>query len=114
MALIETITSLKKRLEVAEAKQKKIDNRRKRSIRKKERIDDTRRKILVGAIVLSKIDKGEVLILDKKTLLDLLFDELTREPDLALFFAKINPTDPLSPTDPKSSTELPSSKSTGF
>ena len=111
MALIETITSLKKRLEVAEAKQKNIDNRKKRSLRKKERIDDTRRKILVGAIVLSKIDKGETLLLDKKWLLDLLSVSLTREDDLALFFAKTNPTEPL-PTEPEplSPTELPSSK----
>lgn len=82
MALSDTIAALEERLKQAKAKQQKI-NARKRSVeQKRKRQDDTRRKILVGAIILAKVERGEWPELKLRELLD---KALTRTDERALF-----------------------------
>jgi len=50
--LEEKLRQLKAREQAAEARRRLLESRRKRK-------DDTRRKILVGAIVLAKVEQGE-------------------------------------------------------
>jgi hypothetical protein len=50
--LEEKLRQLKAREQAAEARRRSLESRRKRK-------DDTRRKILVGAIVLAKVEQGE-------------------------------------------------------
>ena len=51
--LEEKLRQLKERQQAVEARQRTLESRRKRK-------DDTRRKILVGAIVLAKVEQGEL------------------------------------------------------
>ena len=73
--LEEKLRQLKERQQAVEARQRTLESRRKRK-------DDTRRKILVGAIVLAKAEQGE---LDAGQLRRWLDQSLTRPDDRGLF-----------------------------
>lgn len=74
-ALEQKLRQLKERQQAVEARQRTLDSRR-------ERKADTRRKILVGAIVLAKVEQGE---LASETLHGWLDAALVRDDDRALF-----------------------------
>ena len=74
-ALEERLRQLKAREQAAEARRRTLESRRKRK-------DDTRRKILVGAIVLAKVEHGEM----ERALLGRWLEQgLVRDDDRALF-----------------------------
>jgi hypothetical protein len=72
----------KRRLEQLRARQQRIEQRIKYLASRQVRKDDTRRKILIGAIVLAKIEQGEFA---EKQLRRWLDQALTRQDDRALF-----------------------------
>jgi hypothetical protein len=78
----ERIEALEERLKQLKARQQRIDARRRSLESRRSRRDDTRRKILVGAIVLAKVDQGA---LDESVLRGWLKGGLTRADDKALF-----------------------------
>ena len=73
--LEEKLRQLKERQQAVEARQRTLESRRKRK-------DDTRRKILVGAIVLAKVEQGELDSIQLQRWLD---QSLTRSDDRGLF-----------------------------
>jgi hypothetical protein len=73
--LEQRLRQLKQRQQAVEARQRTLESRRKRK-------DDTRRKILVGAIVLAKVDQG---VIDSNQLRRWLDQALTRVDDRVLF-----------------------------
>ena len=73
--LEEKLRQLKERQQAVEARQRTLESQRKRK-------DDTRRKILVGAIVLAKVEQGE---LPEAKLRSWLEAALTRPDDRRLF-----------------------------
>jgi len=80
--LNERIATLEDRLKQLKAKQHQIDTRRRTQEFKKNRKEDTRRKILVGAVVLAKVDRGD---LSGTQLRQWMAESLTRSDDRALF-----------------------------
>jgi hypothetical protein len=74
-ALEEKLRQLKEREQAVEARRRTLDSRRARKA-------DTRRKILVGAIVLAKVERGELAQAELQRWLDL---ALTRPDDRRLF-----------------------------
>jgi len=83
MATIEnTIANLEAKLKQAKAKKQQIEARKRALETKEERAKDTRRKILVGAAILTNVDRGEW---PKDKLLAMLDSALTRPDDRALF-----------------------------
>ena len=83
MATIEnTIASLEAKLKQAKAKKQQIEARKRALETKEERAKDTRRKILVGAAILTKVERGEW---PRDKLLAMLDSALTRTDDRALF-----------------------------
>ena len=83
MATIEnTIASLEAKLKQAKAKKQQIESRKRVLETKEERAKDTRRKILVGAAILAKVERGEW---PRDKLLTMLDSALTRSDDRALF-----------------------------
>lgn len=83
MATIEdTIANLEAKLKQAKAKKQQIEARKRAMETKEERAKDTRRKILVGAAILAKVDRGEW---PKDNLLVILDSALTRPNDRNLF-----------------------------
>lgn len=83
MATIEnTIAALEAKLKQAKAKKQQIEARKRALETKEERAKDTRRKILVGAAILAKVERGEW---PKDKLMAMLNSALTRLDDRALF-----------------------------
>ena len=83
MAGIEdTIAALETKLKQAKARKQKIEAQKRAAERKVERSQETRRKILVGAAILAKVDREEW---PKDKLLAMLDSTLTRTDDRALF-----------------------------
>ncbi|RYF49103.1 MAG: mobilization protein [Cytophagaceae bacterium] len=83
MATIEdTIATLEAKLKQAKAKKQQIEARKRAIETKEERANDTRRKILVGAAILAKVERGEW---PKDKLLAMLDSALTRPADRSLF-----------------------------
>ena len=80
--LNERIATLEDRLKQLRAKQHKVETRRRTLETRKNRKDDTRRKILVGAIVLAKVEHGDM---SGTQLRQWLSESLTRLDDRALF-----------------------------
>ena len=80
--LDEQIETLQEKLKQLKTRQVAIENRKRAISAKRERKADTRRKILIGATVLARIDRKE---LDKATLQSWLDSHLTRSDDRALF-----------------------------
>lgn len=78
----ERIATLEDRLKQLKAKQHLIDNRRRTLETRRNRKEDTRRKILVGAIILAKVEHGEI---SGTQLRQWLSESLTRPDDRALF-----------------------------
>ncbi len=74
--------TLEERLKQLQAKQQRAQARKQALASRRTRRDDTRRKILVGAIVLAKVEQG---VIDQSTLLGWLDGALIREEDRALF-----------------------------
>jgi hypothetical protein len=80
--LSDRIETLEERLKQLKAKQQRIEARQRTLASRRARRDDTRRKILVGAIVLAKVDQG---VLDQTVLRGWLKGALKRPDDKALF-----------------------------
>ena len=80
--LDERITALESRLKHMKAEQQRIAARQRALDAKRSRKDDTRRKILVGAIVMARIEQGRLSQADLRAWLD---EVLTRPDDRALF-----------------------------
>jgi len=73
--LEEKLRQLKAREQAVEARRRSLESRRARKA-------DTRRKILVGAVVLARVERGEIATADLRGWLDA---ALTREDDRQLF-----------------------------
>ncbi len=80
--LDERITGLEEKLKQLRTRQQRIEARKRALLSRRERAADTRRKILVGAIVLAKVEQGE---LDAGLLRGWLDQALTRDDDRELF-----------------------------
>ena len=80
--LDDRITSLEARLRNLKAEQQRVAARQRALEVKRTRKEDTRRKILIGAIVMARIEQGRFLETDLKAWLD---EALTRPDDRALF-----------------------------
>ena len=78
----ERIASLEERLAQLKARQARAEARKRALLSRRARKDDTRRKILAGAIVMAKVQAGE---LDPKRFREWLDQALTRADDRALF-----------------------------
>jgi len=78
----ERIETLKERLKQLEVRKTRAEARKRALLARRARKDDTRRKILAGAIVLAKVDQGT---LDPTTFQGWLDQALTRADDRALF-----------------------------
>jgi hypothetical protein len=85
----ERITALQGKLKQLKARQQQIEMRRRATESRRTRKEDTRRKILVGAVVLAKIERGEF---SDSQLRDWLDEALTRADDRALFDLAVEPT----------------------
>jgi hypothetical protein len=80
--LDERIATLEEKLQQLKVRQQRSEARKRSLLFKRERAADTRRKILVGAIVLAKVEQGD---LDQRTLRRWLDKALTRADDRKLF-----------------------------
>jgi hypothetical protein len=80
--LDERITGLEEKLKQLRTRQQRIEARKRALLSRRERAADTRRKILVGAIVLAKVEQGEI---DAGLLRGWLDQALTRQDDRELF-----------------------------
>jgi hypothetical protein len=80
--LTERISELETKLKQLKTRQQRIDARARALASRRARKDDTRRKILIGATVLARVDRDE---LDHADLLAWLDAHLTRDDDRALF-----------------------------
>ena len=76
------IETLEERLKQLKARQQKIEARKRTLESRRSRRDDTRRKILVGAVVLAKVDQG---VIAESTLRGWLEGAPSRADDRALF-----------------------------
>ncbi len=85
------IADLEKRLKQAKALKQQQLARERVAEKKRQRSDDTRRKILVGAVVLAKIERGEW---PKERLREWIDQALTRADDRALFGLLPAPSEP--------------------
>jgi len=81
-AIAERIESLEERLRQLKAQQQRLDARRRSIESRRARTADTRRKILVGAVVLAKVEQG---VLPESVLQGWLEAALERPDDRALF-----------------------------
>jgi hypothetical protein len=70
------------KLEQLKVRQQRLENRIRYLASRQARRDDTRRKILIGAVILAKIERGEF---DEKKLRAMLNSALTRKDDRDLF-----------------------------
>lgn len=80
--ITERIETLEGRLRQLKAKQQRIEARQRSLASRRTRRDDTRRKILVGAIVLAKVEQG---VIQESVLRGWLDGALTRADDRQLF-----------------------------
>lgn len=78
----ERIAALKEKLKQEQEKKAKIEAKKRAAEAKKVRADDTRKKVLVGAVILARVERGEWPA-DK--LLAVMDKALTRSDDRALF-----------------------------
>jgi hypothetical protein len=89
------IDALEERLRQLKAKQQRAEARRRSLESRRAKRDELRRKILVGAIVLAKIEQGEF---DDSQLRQWLDEALTRDDDRELFGLTRKPADAAVPT----------------
>ena len=78
----ERITKLEAKLKQEKARKQQIEARQRSAELKRKRSDETRRKILVGAIILNKVERGEWPEDKLRAMLD---SALIRADDRALF-----------------------------
>ena len=78
----ERIEALEAKLKQLKVRQQRAEARARALSSRRDRKADTRRKILVGAVVLAKIEQG---VFDERTLKGWLSQALTRDDDRALF-----------------------------
>jgi len=78
----EQISTLEEKLKQLKLKHQRIEARKKAIETKRERKADTRRKILIGAVVMAKVEQK---VMDEKLLRSWLDDALSRADDRALF-----------------------------
>ena len=76
------IADLQNKLKIEKAKKSKIEARRRSAEAKKRRADDTRRKILIGAVILSRVESGN---LPSERFNKMMDNYLIRDDDRALF-----------------------------
>ena len=76
------IEAAKLKLKQLNAQKQQLEARKRTENSKRKRTDDTRRKILVGAAILAKVERGEW---PQARLLEMMSNNLTRPDDLALF-----------------------------
>ena len=76
------VKDLEEKLTQAKALNQKVEARAKAAENKQKRAADTRRKILVGAAILAKVERGEW---PKDKMLEMMGQQLTRDDDRALF-----------------------------
>lgn len=81
-AIDKRIETLEAKLKQAKALKQKKDAQKRAQASKLERQKDTRRKILVGAAILAKVERGEW---PKDKLLAMMDSTLTRDDDRSLF-----------------------------
>jgi len=80
--LDERISSLETKLKHLKVRQQRIDARARTLASRRARKDDTRRKILAGAIVMARVEQGKIPAAEFRAWLDA---ALTRADDRALF-----------------------------
>lgn len=80
--LTDRISELETKLKQLKVRQQRIDARARALVSRRARQDDTRRKILIGATVLARIDAHQLDHTDLQSWLDA---HLTRDDDRALF-----------------------------
>jgi chromosome segregation ATPase len=80
--LDERISSLETRLKQLKTRQARLDARKRALASRRARKDDTRRKILAGAVVLARVEQGKIPEHEFRTWLDA---ALTRADDRVLF-----------------------------
>ncbi|MGB5063087.1 MAG: mobilization protein [Candidatus Competibacter sp.] len=85
------IADLEKRLKQAKALKQQQLARERAAEKKRQRSEDTRRKILVGAVILAKVEHGEW---PKERLREWMDKALTRADDRALFGLLPVPSEP--------------------
>lgn len=78
----ERIEALEQRLKQEKAKRQKIEARKRTAEGKQRRAEDTRRKVLIGAAILAKLEDGQYTEERLRGLMDAF---LTRPADRALF-----------------------------
>ncbi|WP_323032628.1 mobilization protein [Paracoccus sp. (in: a-proteobacteria)] len=78
----ERISALEERLKQERARKQKIEARKRAAEQKRTRAEDTRRKVLVGAAILAKVERGEWPADKLAAMMD---GYLTRPADRALF-----------------------------
>ena len=88
--LDERISSLETRLKQLKTRQARLDARKRALASSRARKDDTRRKILAGAIVLARVAQGQIPQAEFRAWLDV---ALTRPDDRALF--ELPPSGPI-------------------
>jgi hypothetical protein len=99
----ERIAALEARLKQEKAKKQQIEARKRAVESKKKRSEDTRRKILIGAVILARVERGEW---PREKLLAMLDGTLVRDDDRALFGLTTKPVD--QPSAPPGQTEASS------
>ena len=82
LGIEDRIADLEKRLKQAKALKQQQVARSRAADKKRQRSEETRRKILVGAVILAKVERGEW---PQERLRELLDKALTRADDRALF-----------------------------
>lgn len=80
--LTQRIQMLEEKLRQEKALKQKLEARKRAALQKQARLEDTRRKILVGAAVLARVERGEW---PRERLVSMLNDYLVRADDRALF-----------------------------
>ncbi len=80
--LDDRISALEERLKQLKAKQQRVEARRRTLESRRARKEDTRRKVLVGAIVLARVEQGRLPEAELRSWLD---EALERADDRALF-----------------------------
>jgi len=80
--LDDQISTLQEKLQQLKLRQQRVDARKRASEALRERKAATRRKILVGGVVLAKLQRGEI---DPEQVLGWLNEALTRTDERALF-----------------------------
>ena len=92
----DTIAALEIKLKQAKARKHLVEARKRAVVQKFERRQDTRRKVLVGAIILARVERGEW---PEDKLHALLDSHLTRADDRALFGLSVAAGQPTAPVE---------------